>query len=496
MRDELTPSVSADTLKQSATAPAVGLRSNLTAWRLILLVVAAAAPLGAVVGILPVAFAFGNGAGLPFTVLLVMVVLALFSVGYSAMSRRVVSTGAFYTYVSRGLGGVPGLGAAAVALVAYPAITCTALAYFGYFAQAAVSSVAGGAPSWIWFSVGAAIAVGALGYRGIDLSFRVVAVLVTIEFAVIMSLVVGIVGRLGLKALPAESFSVHELVTGAPGIAVMLVFLLFVGFESAALYSEEARDPRRTVARATYGVVAVMGVFYLLVTWVTVGAVGGSHIVEVATASTGSLYADLATGYLAPWVGEVITLVMATSMFATALALHNVASRYVFALGRQGCLPSPLGRPHLRLGGPHRASLVVSTVTTAVIVSGAIVGADPFVGLGTVAAGLGTVGVMALQCLASLAVVGYFRRHGGGSLWATLIAPVVAFLAMAAATVLAVSRFEMLTGADNPLINALPALIALVFIAGAGYGLWLRARRPQKYDAVTAELSSETAASG
>ncbi|HKP42188.1 APC family permease [Mycobacterium sp.] len=492
MRDELTPSVCADPLKQPAVAPVVGLRSNLTAWRLILLVVAAAAPLGAVVGILPVAFAFGNGAGLPFTVALVMVVLALFSVGYSAMSRQVVSTGAFYAYVSRGLGGVAGLGAAAIALVAYPAITCTALAYFGYFTQAAVTSVAGGAPSWIWFSIGAAIAVGVLGYRGIDLSFRVVAVLVCIEFAVIISLVVAIVGRLGLKALPAESFSVHQLSSGAPGVAVMLVFLLFVGFESAALYSEEAHNPRRTVARATYGVVAVMGVFYLLVAWVTVGAVGGAHIVDVATTSTGSLYSDLAAGYLAPWVGEVITVAMATSMFATALALHNVASRYVFALGRQRCLPAPLGSAHPRLGGPHRASLVVSVVTTSVVLIGAIVGADPFVGLGTVAAGLGTVGVMTLQCLASLAVVGYLRRHGGGSMWATIVAPVIAFAAMAAATVLAVSRFEMLTGADNPVINALPALIAVVFVAGAGYGVWLKARRPQQYGAVTARLSSES----
>src|SRR5262249_45279836 len=149
-------------------------------------------------------------------------------------------------------------------------------AYFGYFAQAAVASVAGAAPSWVWFSVGGAIVVGAVGYRGIDLSFRVVAALVAVEFAVIVSLVLGIVGRLGLAALPTESFSIRALGSGAPGIALMLVFLLFVGFESAALYSEETRDPRRTVARATYGVVAVMGTFYLLVTWVTVGAVGSS----------------------------------------------------------------------------------------------------------------------------------------------------------------------------------------------------------------------------
>lgn len=485
------PDVQAAPSSQNPDRPGSStLRQSLSTWHLVLLVVAAAAPMGAVIGIVPVAFAFGNGAGVPLTVLSVSVILTLFSVGYSAMSRRVVSTGAFYSYVTQGLGGVPGLGAAFVAMFSYTVIASGAIAYFAYFAQAAVSGLFGGATSWIWFAAGGGLLVAALSYRGIDLSTRVIAVLLVAEFAILLCLVVSIIGHLGTRAFPTESFSLHAAGSGAPGIAVMLVFTCFIGFESAAMYSEETRDPRRSVARATYGSVVLIGGFYLVTTWVTVGAVGSGRISDAANQATGNLYFGLTEEYLTPWVTQVMAVCMATSMFATALSLHNVASRYLFALGRQRCLPRVVSRVHPRYGSPATASVVVS-IALALIVAGSFAGgAAPLVGLGTVAAGLGTVGIMALQCLACLAIIGYFRRHGGGSVWSTTIAPLLAFAGMSAGVALAVSKFDLLSGASNALVNALPAFIAVVFGAGAGYGLWLKFRRPTRYQSVTENLTT------
>lgn len=471
-----------------ADVEAGALRQSLGAWHLILLVVAAAAPMAAVVGIVPVAFAFGNGAGLPLTVVCVSVVLVLFSVGYSAMSRKVVSTGAFYAYVTRGLGGVPGLGAAFVATISYVVVVTGALAYFAYFSQVAVAGITGWSVSWIWFAALGGLLVAGLGYRGIDLSFRVIAVLLIAEFIILLCLVASIIGRLGTQAFPVKSFSFEALGSGAPGIAVMLVFLLFIGFESAALYSEEARDPRRSVARATYGAVAVMGGFYVLTTWVTVGAVGADQIAGAAERATGDLYFDLTATYLSPWVSRLMAVFVATSMFATALALHNVASRYVFSLGRQRCLPAVVGTVHSRYRGPHVASVVVSITTTLIVGVGFLSGMPPMVGLGTVAAGLGTVGVMVLQCLASLAVIGYFRRNSGGGWMSTLVAPLLALGGMGLGVVLAIRRFDLLSGATNPLVNALPAVIGVAFLFGAAYGLWLKLRRPDRYGRVTEQL--------
>jgi len=79
-------------------------RRSLTTRRIVFLVIAAAAPLAAMIGNVPLALVYGNGAGLPVAYLVASIVLICFSIGYAAMSRRVVNTGAFYTYISRALG--------------------------------------------------------------------------------------------------------------------------------------------------------------------------------------------------------------------------------------------------------------------------------------------------------------------------------------------------------------------------------------------------------
>ncbi len=68
-------------------------RSLLSTSRIVFLVVAAAAPLAAMVGNLPIALGRGNGAGAPGAFLLATLTLICFSIGYAAMGRRVVNTG-------------------------------------------------------------------------------------------------------------------------------------------------------------------------------------------------------------------------------------------------------------------------------------------------------------------------------------------------------------------------------------------------------------------
>lgn len=70
--------------------------------------VATAAPITAMVGNVPIAIGFGNGAGAPAGYLVATIVLGLFAVGYASMAKHITSTGAFYGFVSQGLGQIPG----------------------------------------------------------------------------------------------------------------------------------------------------------------------------------------------------------------------------------------------------------------------------------------------------------------------------------------------------------------------------------------------------
>src|SRR3954447_9138987 len=99
-----------------------GLRGSIGVIGIVFLVVAAASPLTTVAGSLPVMIALGNGAGAPLTYVIAAVVLLLFSVGYATMSSRITDAGAFYAYVTQGLGRSTGMGAAGLALFAYTTV--------------------------------------------------------------------------------------------------------------------------------------------------------------------------------------------------------------------------------------------------------------------------------------------------------------------------------------------------------------------------------------
>ncbi|MET9866849.1 amino acid permease, partial [Streptomyces sp. NPDC006386] len=99
---------------------------------LLLSVLAATAPLMVVAGVMPTTFAVMGIVGQPLLFVVLGVVLVLFSVGYAEMSRHVHNAGAFYAYISRGLGGTAGAGAALVALVAYNALQIGIYGIFGF----------------------------------------------------------------------------------------------------------------------------------------------------------------------------------------------------------------------------------------------------------------------------------------------------------------------------------------------------------------------------
>ena len=110
-------------------------RQVLSTGRVVFLVIAAAAPMAAMIGNIPLALIRGNGAGLPAAYALGLLVLLCFAVGYAAMGRRVVNTGAFYTYIARALGRPVGMAAAYVAVVSYTALACGLVGAFGYFTR-------------------------------------------------------------------------------------------------------------------------------------------------------------------------------------------------------------------------------------------------------------------------------------------------------------------------------------------------------------------------
>ena len=208
-----------------------------------------------------------------------------------------------------------------------------------------------------------------------------------------------------------------------------------------------------------------------------------AHAVAAAVAQgPGLLYGLSSSGALA----QVAQLLFITSLFAAALAYHNVTWRYMFALSREGVLPAALSRTS-RTSIPRAASLTQSATGLAVILLFAVAGWPPMTGLFFGGGATGGLGVTILLAVTSVAVIAYFAGHRGAeSAWVRVAAPALSAVLLAGAVILAVLHYGTLLGTapGNPAAWLLPSAYGIAAAAGLCWGLYLRAWRPGVYHAI------------
>lgn len=468
----------------TAEAPSTGtgLERTLGVPQIVFMVVAVAAPLTVFAGLIPLMLGTGNGIGTPVDFLIVGAVLLLFTVGYSAMTPEVRSAGAFYSYVQRGLGTTAGLGAAALALVTYSVLMIAVTAYLGAAAATVVENFTGVAiPWWVLSAVGLVL-IGVLGYRNVEVSARVLGVLLVAEIGIVVVVDAAIVVHGGAAGLSAQPLSWSAFTSGAVGTGIMFAVFGFVGFEATAVFRSEAEDPDRTIPRATYIAVLVIAVVYAVSSWAMIIGLGVDRAPGLAAEDPEGLAPGLATRYISSVAHDVVQVLLVTSFFACILTAHNVVSRYLFALGRQEAVPSRLGAVHPVHRSPHAASVLTSVVIGTLVALTALAGLHPVTEVYAWFGGAGTLGLVALLTLTSAAVLVHFARQRTASLWRGTVAPALALLALGAILGLVVSNFELLVGSRS-LANVFLGVIAAAFVTGLLWAAALRRRRPDVYAA-------------
>ncbi|SDZ52789.1 amino acid/polyamine/organocation transporter, APC superfamily [Asanoa ishikariensis] len=462
-------------------------RRRLGVVHLFFFVVAASAPLTVLGGGVTTTFAVTGSKGVPLSFLVLAVILGIFAVGYAAMSRHVANAGAFYSYIAQGIGRPAGVGGSFVALTAYNAIQVGLYGLFGYiFADFMTTKFDVTAKWWVW-ALMAWVLIGILGMLRVDLNASVLAVLLVLE--IIATAVFDIVG-LGNPAggsVSMAGWDFGNLFAGGVGAVFALGIAAFTGFESGAIYSEEVKDPRHTVARATFLAVLFTGIFYAISAWAMTVAVGPDNVQQAATeAGPGVVFGTLAE-HTNNTVADIAVVLFFTSVFAALLSFHNGVARYLFALGRERVLPQFLGRTSRRTMAPIAGSLTQTVIAIVVLVGFIAAGKDPLLDLFTWLSGVSAVGVVLLMASTSAAVVGYFRvRRADESLWQGTVAPLAATILLGALLVTLVVNFNSLLAPTNPsyLRYLLPGLIAVAALIGVIWGLILKSSRPDVYEGI------------
>lgn len=469
------------------TASTTLAKRRLGVWAIVFFVMSAAAPLTVVASAAPTGFRIG-GVGGPGAMLACGVVLILFALGFTAMSRYVRNTGAFYVYGARGLGKPVGIGIAFLTIFSYGFLCVCFYGFIGFFGQMTVRDLFGIDLPWGVYSLLALVIVGLLGYRQIDVGAKVLGVLLTAEVFILLVLAVAVLAQGGPEPISFASFSPQNVFFAAgSGSLFVFGFGAYLGFEGTAIYSEEAKDPERTVPAATYIAITFLAIFYAFTFWILTVAFGIDGVIALAQGDGfQDMVFDAAAASVGQWASVVMRVLIVTSFFACLLAFHNACSRYMFSLGRERLLPRMLSHTHPRTQAPYRASLVLSILSLLAIVVTMLTGTDPFLGFALPTYSIGVAGLVFAQAVAAAAVVGFFLRdRRGHSVWRVIVAPALGGLGLLIGLVLIAVNFDLVTGLTGPVNWLLLAPTPLLFLGGIVAGYILKARNPAHYAELT-----------
>ena len=422
---------------------------------IVFFVVAASAPLVGMTGAVPVAMLLGNGAATPGAYLAVGLTLLVFSVGYAAMSSKVTNAGAFFAFVGKGLGPKAGVASAYASIIGYVTIQLAIYGFFGLVISLTAAGFGLSLPWWAWALI-AWVVVTLLSLLSVDIGAKVLGVLLSVELLALIITAVAILVNGGPEPMDINASFNPALVfaggfAGTAGIALAFAFASFIGFEATAIYGEESKDPKRDVPRATYWAIGIIAALFAVVSFAMVVGMGSSQLIDQVVerssvlADPAAVLFSLAAEYVSPEIVTIMALLVVTSLFAGLLAFQNAAARYFFAMGRGGVMPSMLGETN-KVGAPQNGALLTSIIAGAVIVLFAAAGLDPFLNLFSWMSGIAVIAVVAVEVLVSIAVIAYFNKAGGGTLWNSKIAPAASVVLMLAGLYLLMSRFNLLAG--------------------------------------------------
>ncbi|WP_156316474.1 APC family permease [Leucobacter japonicus] len=446
-------------------------------------VLAFSSPLTTVAGFIPVLLMF-SGHTAPGIYLLLTVMLLIFSVGFVRMSRSVENPGGFYAFVTAGLGKPAGLGGALLALFGYLFIGFFAPSLFAVTLQGFVVNTLGGPDiPWYFYALAIIAITTFLAYNRIDLSAKVLTVVMLLEVVVVVTFNVFAFATNAGDAGHDAGFALPWITDAGLGLALLFAVGNFFGFEATVIYREEVKNPERTIPRATYLAVIGIGIFYAVAAWAYIAFLGSDSAQAAAEANTVNLFGDAVTGLIGKTFADIAVVLLITSILASMLSIQNIAARYSFSLAVDRVLPAALGKVHVKHKSPHLSALAVGLLWAAAIVLFTVLGVPPE-NLYPVASGSGTFSVLLLLFITSIAVFVYFvrkRRTQPESVWKTLVAPAISAVFLGLITYLAITNYSDLIEGSVVMTVIFMSFTFALFLGGIAYAVYLRRRKPEVY---------------
>ncbi len=428
------------------------------------------------------------GIASPLTIIAAGVAIAFLANTLAQFSRAHPSTGSFITFIGKAFGPTSAIATAVILITGYVIAIISVLVMSGGFAAIFLHRYVPAVPasSWPWFMVVFVSAAAYLMVRGVHISTRWAGVFFAFELAVLvvvtLSALVHHAGHLTL-----HPFDPRYLSNGFKGLGLgfPLAVYLFIGWENSAALAEETENPRRNVPRALFASVGLMMLSYVLFAYATVEGFGENVAALTAAPIPFITVADSVLGVLA----FLAYLAGVTSTLACLIAAVNSQSRLLFHAGREGLLPSWVGRVYVRRRTPVNALMTFTGIGLVLVFAWSFGQHIDPVTLFAEASTLGTILVVAVYLVANLALPVFYRKHHPDQ-WSTLPHLVIPLVG---AGLIALPIYELVKPGQASPYDLFPYVALAVIVVAVAYAVLLNARDKTLADRVGSLVADDAA---
>ncbi len=419
------------------------------------------------------------GAVVPFVFILAMIASLPTALSFAIISSEMPAAGSVYTWVWNATRPTIGMfvgwvfsGFYLLAMIVLPGIFALFfnefLAYFG---------LQTGYGTW---TLGILLITGIVilfAYFGVKITVRGTEIFMLVESLILLALAITILAVGGhAHHVTLQPFSPANAIGGTTAIFGALIFGIQanVGYDAVATMAEETKTPKRFIPLATIVAVIVVGIYWIVVSW--------GFSISVPVSSVTSLMSQgftpitpIAHLYWGGW-SLLITISAMTSITGIYIAQTTATSRALYAMGREGTLPTWLGKINQRYLVPRNAMTLGIGVTTVVtLILGATLGlSNQYNWTGTMTSFLGLLTYFAVN---ATNVIFFWRfRREQFNWFLNLLVPVFGMLVVL--YILYNSFLVSLWQAGWAYGQSVQLAVAIWLALGIGWTLWQRQRNP------------------
>jgi APA family basic amino acid/polyamine antiporter len=307
------------------------------------------------------------GPGVIVSFIIAGIAAGLAAICYAELASAVPVSGSSYSYAYTTLGEAVAMGVAACLLLEYGVATAAvAVGWSGYLNKLLhnlfgfqIPHALSAAP---WDSEPGYVNVPAiilitmcalLLIRGASESARVNTIMVLIKLAVLAMFVI----------IAFTAFDANQLKDFAPfgvagiGSAAGTIFFSYIGLDAVSTAGEEVKNPQTTMPRALIAALVIVTSVYVLV---ALAALGTQPWRDFATQQDAGLATILDNVTHGKWASTILAAGAVISIFTVTLVTMYGQTRILFAMGRDGLLPSRFAAVNARTMTPVNNTVIVA----------------------------------------------------------------------------------------------------------------------------------------